>query len=156
MNCPNCGAQLQEGTLVCPNCAAALPVDNASQPAFNQAPVYDVPKKSKKGLIIGLSCAAVVVIAAVILCVVLLIGGGKNGTYLCKDMEAYGVTCTIKVDGSKFTMKMAAFGENETQKGTIKFNGKKVKLTAEGETIEGTYNKSKKTITFEGMTFTKK
>lgn len=153
MNCPNCGTEVQEGSLSCPNCAAALPItSDVSNGGFSPA----APKKSHTGLIIGVVCGVVAVIAAIILCVVLLGGGGKDGTYVCKDMEALGIECTLKVDGSKFTLKMSAYGESEKQSGKIKFDGKKVTLTVDGESIEGTYNKSKKQITVEGMTFTKK
>lgn len=155
MNCPNCGADVQEGLMSCPNCAAALPV--TENPYDVSTGPMAVPKKTNTGLIIGVACGVVVLLAAAIVCIVLLIGGGKDGTYVCKDLSALGIECTLKVDGNKFTMKMEAFGESETETGTIKFSGKTVKLTSsDGETIEGTYNKSKKTITVDEMKFTKK
>ena len=157
MNCPNCGTELPEGSVVCTNCAASLVESTIQSNDFNQASAYtEPPKKSKKGLIIGLSCAAVAIIAIVVIAIVLIIGGNKNGTYTCKEMESYGVKCTLKVNGDKFTLKMSAYGEEEKESGKIKFKGKKVTLTVDGEDVKGTYNKSKKTIDIEGMTFTKK
>lgn len=152
MNCPNCGTNIPDGVLSCPNCAA--PVSN--QTGFsNPMPVNAMPRKSNKGLIIGIACGAVVVIAAIILCIVLFTGG-KNGTYVNNDFKDYGIDCTLKVNGSKCELKMAGFGETTTEKGTIKFNGSKVTITFDGESSKGTYNKSKKTIEIDGMTFKKK
>ncbi len=152
MNCPNCGANLPDGTLSCPNCAAPIP----SQAGFsNPMPVNTMPKKSNKGLIIGIACGAVVVIAAVILCIVLF-SGSQDGTYVNNDFEDYGIDCTLTVDGNKCELKMSGYGESTSEKGTIKFNGKKVTITFDGEKSEGTYNKSKKTIEIDGMTFKKK
>lgn len=154
MNCPNCGTEVQEGLMSCPNCAAALPVTD--NPYNVSTGPMAVPKKTNTGLIIGVVCGVAALLVVAVVCIVLLLGNGKDGTYVCKEMSAFGVDCTLKVDGNKFTLKMSGFGESEKESGKIKFSGKTVKLTVDGETIEGTYNKSKKTITFEGMTFTKK
>lgn len=154
MNCPNCGTYIKEGVMSCPNCATELPVTNSFYDA-SSGPMA-VPKKTNTGLIIGIVGGVVVLLAAAIVCIVLLLGNGKDGTYVCKDMADYGIECTLKVDGNKFTLKMNAFGTTTEESGTIKFSGKTVKLTSDGETIEGEYNKSKKTISFEDMTFTKK
>lgn len=154
MNCPNCGTNVPDGMMSCPNCAATLPVNDNSYDSTTGSMAS--PKKKNTGLIIGVIAGVVVLLAAVVVCIVLLLGSGKDGTYVCKDMSGFGVDCTLKVDGNKFTLKISGFGESESESGTIKFSGKTVKLTSDGETIEGEYNKSKKTITIEGMTFTKK
>ncbi|MBQ9610324.1 MAG: zinc ribbon domain-containing protein [Lachnospiraceae bacterium] len=172
MNCPSCGNQVADGSMSCPVCGAALIPSGGMQPQYQSAPQgFDsmqqggmqpqyqaVPQSSggnKTGLIIGIIVAAVAVIALV-LCLVLGVFSGKDGTYVCNDYAAFGMDVTLEVDGDNFTLTMNAFGETETESGTIKFKGDKVELTAEGETIEGDYSKKDKTITIEGMTFKKK
>lgn len=156
MNCPKCGATLQDDMLVCPTCGTPLPVQSESQSDFANAAPTTAPAKSKKGLIIGLAAGAVAIIALIVVLIVFVFAGGPDGTYECSDLKALGITCTLKVDGDEFTLKMSAYGETETQKGKIKFDGKKVTMTVDGESEEGTYNKSDETIEFEGMTFKKK
>ncbi len=159
MNCPSCGNQVADGSANCPVCGAPLmapggmPQGGAPmQPQYQAAPQGG---GKKTGLIIGIAVAAVVVIALIV-CFALGLFSSKNGKYVCDDYSAYGMELSLEVKGSKFTMTVNAFGETETTEGTIKFKGDKVELTAEGDTIEGTYSKKDKSITFEGMTFKKK
>ena len=116
------------------------------------------PKKSNKGLIIGLAIGGVVLFIAILSVIVAIatpsiLNTKRNGTYVCND---YGMTMTLKVNGEKFTLTSKYDGESEKTNGKIKFDGDTVKLTAKGETIKGKYNSEKKTITIEGMKFKKK
>lgn len=160
MICPSCGNQVADGSPSCPVCGAALMApggmpQGGMQPQYQAAPAPQGGGK-KTGLIIGIAVAAVAVVALVLCLVLGVFGGGHNGKYVCEDYAAYGMDVSLEVKGSKFTLTMSAFGETETTEGTIKFKGDKVELTAEGDTIEGTYDKGEKSITFEGMTFKKK
>lgn len=80
MKCLNCGAELPEGAVVCEACGAA--VDNVVTAVEGAATAVEnvagAPKKSKKGLVIGLISAAVVIAAALVIvfCFVLK-GNGK-------------------------------------------------------------------------------
>lgn len=159
MNCPNCGNQVADGSASCPTCGAPLMAPGGMpQGGAPMEPQYQAAPQGggkKTGLIIGIVVAAVAVIA-IVLCLVLgVFGGGHNGKYVCEDYATYGMDVSIEVKGSKFTMTMSAFGETETESGTIKFKGDKVELTVDGDTVEGTYDKKEKSITFEGMTFKK-
>ena len=164
MNCPSCGNQVADGAANCPVCGAPLMVAGGMPQGMDPMqqggvqPQYQAPQGGgkKTGLIIGIAVAAVAVVALVLCLVLGVFGGGHNGKYVCDDYAAYGMDVSLEVKGSKFTLTMSAFGETETTEGTIKFKGDKVELTAEGDTIEGTYDKGEKSITFEGMTFKKK
>ena len=101
MFCSKCGNQLKDGDRFCAKCGAAVlkqfePQENpAAEPVCSQAPVTgraeaqpvnyqavaSVQKKSKKGLIIGLSLGGVMlaVILAVALIFVFCIKGGSKG-----------------------------------------------------------------------------
>ena len=172
MICPSCGSQVDDNSPSCPVCGGTLFDQNAMQQGYGQPqgmnpmqggaqPQYapEPPKKSKTGLIIGIVVAAVAVIA-IVLCLVLGVFSSKNGKYVCDDYAAFGMDLSLTVDGDKFTLEMSAFGESDSTEGTIKFKGDKVEMTAEGDTIEGTYSKKDKSITIseEGlsMTFKKK
>ena len=85
--CPNCGANLPDGSAFCTNCgarlarAAAPAAAPAARPAYAGAPAPRPSKKSRKGLILGL--VAVVLLAAIALGVLFLtgvLGGGKGLT----------------------------------------------------------------------------
>ena len=167
MNCPSCGNQVADGAANCPVCGAPLMVAGGMPQGMDPMqqggvqPQYQAPQGGgkKTGLIIGIAVAAVVVIALIV-CFALGLFSSKNGKYVCDDYASFGMDVTLEVKGSDFTLTMSAFGETESQKGTIKFKGSKVELTAEGETIEGKYSKKDKTITIEedgmSMTFKKK
>lgn len=159
MNCPTCGNFIPDGAPACPNCGTVA-APNYSQPQAYDSPYNNpgmgTPKKSNKGLIIGLSAGAAVIILAVVVTAFVFLFTTKNGTYVCNDYKEYGVTMSLKVNGDKFTLTNKYDGESEKTNGKIKFDGDTVKLTAEGETIKGKYNSKKKTITIEGMKFKKK
>ena len=161
MNCPTCGNFIPDGAPACPNCGTVA-APNYSQPQAYGSPYYNpgmvTPKKSNKGLIIGLAIGGVVLFIAILSVIVAIatpsiLNTKRNGTYVCND---YGMTMTLKVNGEKFTLTSKYDGESEKTNGKIKFDGDTVKLTAKGETIKGKYNSEKKTITIEGMKFKKK
>lgn len=127
-------------------------MDNNEQLMNNFSQEQPQNTKNRKPLIIGI-VAAVAVIAIVAVVLIFVLGNSKNGTYSCDLFSAVGGECTLKINGSKFTLTMDAMGQKESQKGTVKFSGNTVKLTIDGETVKGKYDSSKKTITLdlEGM-----
>ncbi|MBQ7707379.1 MAG: protein kinase [Lachnospiraceae bacterium] len=138
------------------------PVNNAVRPAVpamnNMQSGYGAPQGypttkggKKKGLIIGIAIAVIVLI----ICFASGVFSGRNGKYVCDDYTSEGLYMTLEVHGSDFTLTVTESGETSTSKGTIKFSGDDVTLSAAGETLSGTYNKSNKTITIEGLTFKK-
>lgn len=163
MTCPNCGADIPEGELICPVCASSA---NDTQPV-NLASTASVAPKSKKGVIIGVVAALIAIAAIVAVLVIFVFGGGKpDGHYVCTDMQFLGIEMTLDIDGDKasmvMTMEYDGETESESQEGTVSFDGDKAILTFEGETLEGTYNKKDKTIVLDGedmmgmtLTFTK-
>ena len=108
-------------------------------------PMYQQPKKSNKGLIIGIIAAiSVLVIAIVTIVLVLVLGGDKDskgliGTWESEDgivmtfekdnkgsMSMYGMELPItwEKDGDELEVTMSFMGESETEEMTI------VKLTS--------------------------
>lgn len=113
MFCPNCGKQLPENGNFCPNCGEKLmaapqaqPVQPVQVPPVQvppvsvqpEVPAQPVKKKSKKGLIIGLSVGGgvLVILLAVIVAVFVLLGGTKEPTMTCGGMTfSYGMTVDL-------------------------------------------------------------
>ncbi len=88
MICPNCGAQIPDGSTTCPNCGAtlqALPVYRA--PPDNEPRAYgavQTPHKSNtKKIIIVVTVAAILLVSA--LAAVLLMSGGNERTMTYKE-----------------------------------------------------------------------
>lgn len=181
MNCPNCGAELPEGSTWCAACGNAIdaqPAGGAADSLFSGTPVAEAPaKKSKAGLIVAV--VAIVAVIAVLAVVVILKGGKHNGTYKLTSLSAYGmefsvdqfesmagvkVDMTLTVKGSKCELKVSketaeAMGSGFTSgTGKIKFDGDKVTIESDG-TLTGTYDADAKTITLSAsgvdMVFTK-
>jgi hypothetical protein len=116
MYCTKCGQQSEDGTVFCSRCGNNLQSANQSPTAPAAAPVYQgyaqgypVPKKSNKGLIIGLSVgAAVLVIAAVLLFVFILPGG--SGDIAGKWYEQTGFGGTVEfLSGGNVNYEAAGF-----------------------------------------------
>ena len=72
----------------------------------------------------------------------------KDGKYISDEYDI-----TLDINGNNFIMKISAYGQTESVDGTIRFTGDKVELTAEGETLEGNYNRQDRSITLEGIKF---
>ena len=120
MFCPNCGKQLPENGNFCPNCGEKLmaapqaqPVQPVQVPPVQvptvsvqpEVPAQPVKKKSKKGLIIGLSVGGgvLVILLAVIVAVFVLLGGGKTPTMTYKGMTfSYGMEIDLDKLERKF------------------------------------------------------
>lgn len=184
MNCPNCGAELPEGSTWCAACGTALgdaqPQASVNDQLFSQTPVTPVEaavpaKKSSTGIIAAIVAVLVIVAAAA---VVFLTVGKYNGTYKLSEVSAMGMTLSAedfeefsgqKLDMSlkvsfgkcKLSADMAELGVEGSGSCKIKIKGDKVTLTADGEDLEGTYDSKKKSITIiepesgVSMTFTK-
>ena len=130
------------------------------QPMYN--PMYQQPKKSNKGLIIGISVGAFVLVAAIVTIVLLLVLGGNKDEIIGKWETAEGNAFTFEKDnkgtvssggfslpitwsrkGDELTVTMSAFGESEEMVFTIvKLNDKTLVLADEyGD--EETFTKKK-------------
>lgn len=180
MNCPNCGAELPEGSTWCAACGNAVdsqPAGGASDSLFSGAPAEAPAKKSKAGVIIAV--VAVIAVIAVLAVVVLTRGGKYNGSYKLTSVSTYGMEFTVDqfeamagveldmtltVKGSKCELKVSqatadAMGSGFTSgTGKIKFDGTTVTIESDG-TLTGTYDPDAKTITLTesgvDMVFTK-
>ncbi len=120
MFCPNCGKQLPENGNFCPNCGTKVaaaqqpaqvppvqvpPVQVPTVSVQPEVPATPVKKKSKKGLIIGLSVGGgvLVILLAVIVAVFVLLGGNKGPTMTYKGMTfSYGMEVDLDKLESRF------------------------------------------------------
>ncbi len=178
MNCPNCGAELPEGSTWCAACGNAVDAQQSggvNDALFSSSPAGAPAKKSNVGAIIAV-IAAVVVIA--VLAVVVLSKSGKyDGTYELSEVSAMGMTfsadefasmtgqtldMTLTVKGSKCTLSanMPGMGVEGDGSAKIKFSGDTVTIEDGSQTITGKYDSSAKTITLNSqgvdMVFKKK
>ena len=178
MNCPNCGAELPEGSTWCAACGNAVDAQQSggvNDALFSSSPAGAPAKKSNVGAIIAV-IAAVVVIA--VLAVVVFAKGGKyNGTYELSEVSAFGMTytadefealsgqkldMTLTVKGSKCTLSANMSGMGVEGDGTakIKISGDTVTISDSSQTITGKYDSSEQTITLNSqgvdMVFKKK
>lgn len=178
MNCPNCGAELPEGSTWCASCGNAI--DNqssggAGDALFSSTPAAPAPaKKSAVGPIV----AVVVILAIIAVAAILLVPKMKyNGTYELSEVSAMGMTFSAaefeEMSGQKIDMQlkvsfgkcelsadMAGMGVEGNGVAKIKISGDKVTITDNGQTLEGKYDSKEQTITLtaEGvdMVFKKK
>ncbi len=169
MNCPTCGADLPDGTAVCPICGAALaPATNSVNNAlFNQAPVNTstvTAKKGGAGATVGIIAGIVAVLAIAFAVCWFVLGWKYNGTYQFDSASMYGETysaadlesmagqslnMTLKVSFGKCTLDADALGYTGSGSAKIRFKGDKVTFIDGSEEMEGTYDKSTKTISLE-------
>lgn len=180
MNCPNCGAELPEGSTWCAACGNAIDAQSsggAADALFSSSPAAEAPakKKSSAGAIIAV--IAVIAVVAVLAVVVLMKGGKYNGTYELSEVSAMGMTysaeefeqlsgqkldMTLTVKGSKCTLSanMPGMGVSGDGSAKIKFSGDTVTIEDNSQTITGKYDSSAKTITLNSqgvdMVFKKK
>lgn len=173
MNCPNCGADLPDGSTYCSICATPIQGSqpNVSDGLFNQSstPAAAPKKSSPVGIIIGVVAALVVVF----LLGFFVLGGRYNGTYMLDTMSMEGMTITASdlaafgADdvGIKVSFGRCSFvggeslGLGESGKSKIKFTSDSVTITdSDGTTATGSFDGKSFTIESNGveMTFTKK
>ncbi len=179
MNCPNCGAELPEGSTWCAACGNAIDAQQsggAADALFSSSPV-EAPAKKKSSVGAIIAVIAVVAVIAVLAVVVFMKGGKYNGTYELSEVSAMGMTFTadefeamsgqkldmqLTVKGSKCTLSadMADMGVQGNGSAKIKFSGDTVTIEDGGQTITGTYDSKEKTITLNSqgvdMVFKKK
>ena len=133
------------------------PMGQPMQQPMYQQPMYQQPKKSNKGLMIGIIAAvSVLLIAIVTIVLVLVLGGGDDlvGTWKSEDgieltlkkdntgtMGMSGINMPIKWerDGDKFEMTISFMGESETEEMTIVKLTKKTLILADESGEEKTY-----------------
>lgn len=122
MKCLNCGAENQEGSKFCLNCGNSLeqpvqqPIEQPVQQPMYQQPVYQQqPKKSKKGLIIGLSVGGGVLLLVIVVLVLffVVLKGAKKGLDNLDIQLGDGVT--IVTDDDKDNIK-GETSKNESSK----------------------------------------
>lgn len=174
MNCPNCGADLPDGSTYCSICGAPIQGNqpNVGNAMFNQSgmPAAAPAKKSSPvGIIIG----AVAALVIVFLLGFFVLDGKYNGTYMLESMSMQGFTITeADLDsmgasdvGIKVSFGRCSFvggeslGLGETGKSKIKFTSDSVTITdSDGTTATGSFDGKSFTIISSGveMTFTKK
>lgn len=173
MNCPNCGADLPDGSTYCSICATPIQGNqpNVSDGLFNQssAPAATPKKSSPVGIIIGVVAALVVVF----LLGFFVLGGRYNGTYMLDTMSMEGMTISasdlaafgMSDVGIKVSFGRCSFvggeslGLGESGKSKIKFTSDSVTITdSDGTTATGSFDGKSFTIESSGveMTFTKK
>ncbi len=142
-----------------PNPAGPTGYDPYAQTSTALAPA---PKKSNKGLIIGI-IAGVAVIAALVVCWALGVfggGSGANGTYKFESAQAMGMNLDadsmksfgmdvsdfkIEISGSKATINLMGQGGDCE----CKIEGSTIKFIENGREITGKYDEGKGTITIE-------
>ena len=129
--CSNCGMQLDDNTVFCTNCGAIIDQPQAAQqpqyqpapgfvpPVVNQQPAPK-PKKSKKGLIIGLSIGGALLLIGIIIGILFATGvlGGKKYDNTPSGVVEQLMDGFIESDGEKIIDCMPSFywDNNETLK----------------------------------------
>ena len=135
------------------------PMGQPMQQPMYQQPMYQQPKKSNKGLMIGIIAAvSVLLIAIVTIVLVLVLGGGDDlvGTWKSEDgieltlkkdntgtMGMSGINMPIKWerDGDKLEMTISFMGESETEEMTIVKLSKKTLILSDESGEEQTFTK---------------
>lgn len=159
MNCPNCGADLPEGSSVCSVCSTPI----------NAAPAYAAEPAKKKPPIVSIVIGVIVVLAAVFCIGFFVLGGKYNGTYYLESMSYAGETLSasdlgmddvgLKVSFGKCEFVGAdSLGLGDSGRSKIKFSGNTVTITdSDGTSISGDFDGDSFTLDASGveMTFTK-
>ncbi len=149
MNCPNCGADLPEGSTFCSVCQAPIngsaPVNNAM---YNAAPAYAAEPAKKKAPVVGIIIGVIVALAALFCIGFFVLGGKHNGTYYLESMSYMGETLYASDLGMEGVGLKVSFGKcefvgaedllGETGRSKIKFSGDEVTITdTDGTSITG-------------------
>lgn len=180
MFCPSCGNFVQEGSLACPNCGSEMPVedspantsDSNSTNSANNSGNYNNynggsysgsarpvnpgsnPNKSNKGLIIAtLIGVAALILTAVFCSLMISNSSGKcDGTYVYSESyEGQDYTFEIVISKGKFEYNMTSPMKLTIAEGSTDTVGSIITFKSDDmDNFAGTYNKSKKTLTFEG------
>ncbi len=159
MNCPNCGADLPEGSVVCSVCAAPI----------NAAPAYVAEPAKKKTPVVAIIIGVIVILAAVFCVGFFVLGGRHNGTYYLESMSYAGDTLSASDLGMDSVGLKVSFGRVEfvgaddlglgdSGKSKIKFSGDTVTITdSDGTTLSGDFDGDSITLDASGveMIFTK-
>lgn len=160
MFCTKCGHKMEEGTIFCTQCGNRMESAEA-QPSQPAAPVYSgyapqPQKKSRKGLVIGLSIGGAVLIIAIILLVILLPsrGGSADVAGTWYEETGYGGTIDFRADGT-FDMQVAGM----TMPGTYTFdknkNTGKLSINYLGESEQEPFKLDGDRLNIGGTWFTK-
>ena len=133
MFCTKCGHNNAEGSAFCVNCGNPMnaadqqpqaPQGQYAPPPGQYAPYPNqMPKKNKKGLVIGLVICGVVIIAAAIVLIILLTGG--SGTSIQGPWY------------SEERMEVVEFGADGTVTVTAMYGGNQGKYTYDDAKKEG-------------------
>lgn len=156
MVCPVCGNEVPDGTAVCPVCNAPLTQGAPDQgfapqdQGFGAAP----QQSSSKGPLIAIIAVVALLVVGALLFFLLKGGGNKDrdGRYECNYMGMITIYIDLKGSNAKFGMavneeyKELAGDMSEEYDCAAKWEGDKLLLTVEGDTLECTYNSSNKTI----------
>lgn len=166
MNCPNCGAEVPAGSVMCPVCGnpvVAQPNMPYGAPTPAQPEYMDLtPMKKKSSPLIGI-IVAIAAIVAVLLVGYFVLGGKYTGTYKLTEVSvsAYGITESLGEEelmangmgnvSLKVTFNRCKFKglESYSLTGPYKFkiSGEKVTITGSDGSIYGKYDKDEKSIT---------
>ena len=161
MVCPVCGNNVPDGTAVCPVCGASLVVQPNAQ-AFdmqNQGMAVQgadmVQGGGKKtGLIIAIVASVLVIGIGIALFFILGGGGNKDGRYKASYLGMINIYIDIKGSKGTFSMEVAPefaeFADSETNQSydfDASWKGNTLVMSVNGETLEATYDASKKTLT---------
>ena len=111
-------------------------------------------KKSKLGMILGISIGGLAVVALL----VLWLGGflhSKSGKYIWDDYQVFGMMVELTIDGSEGEIRITADGKEQTQKCSVEFYEDKVELTMNGKYLICNYDRKRQTITVPDDTYLK-
>ena len=111
-------------------------------------------KKSKLGMILGISIGGLAVVALL----VLWLGGflhSKSGKYIWDDYQVFGMMVELTIDGSEGEIRITADGKDQTQKCSVEFYEDKVELTMNGKYLICNYDRKRQTITVPDDTYLK-
>ncbi|MDD6326987.1 MAG: zinc ribbon domain-containing protein [Lachnospiraceae bacterium] len=141
MNCPNCGSEFPEGSVMCPVCGnpvASNPTAGYNQPAPAPSYVEPTPIKTKKSSPIVSIVIAVVAVAAIFLLGFFVLGGRYMGTYKITSVNITGEAYGQVIDETYSASDLSALGlEDMALK--VTFNNRCRFLNAESYGLTGPY-----------------
>lgn len=108
---------------------------------------------SKKKPVIPL-CIAIVLVLVLVVIALFLSKPKHNGVYTCDIYADFGMEVTLTVKNDTFTLCIKYEDNVESESGKISFDKDVVTLSADGETLVGTYNSKKGTIVIPDLSMT--